>query len=111
MTDMILVYITCTDTEQAVLIGKQLLKDKLAACINIIPKMHSVYLWPPHSGKLEENDEVILLVKTMESKYKQLEKKIHEIHSYQTPCILALPVLHVDEKYYKWIKEEVDKLK
>lgn len=111
MTDMILVYIPCKDMTQATSIGKHLLNKKLCACINIIPAMHSIYIWPPLSNKLEENDEAILLVKTIQSKYQLLENEVLKIHSYQTPCVFAFPIQQVNQKYYEWIQGEVEEKK
>jgi periplasmic divalent cation tolerance protein len=108
MTDMILVYIPCKNIPQATTIGKLLLHKKLCACINIIPSMHSIYLWPPGSDTLEKSNEAVLLVKTMQSKYQLLEDEVNKIHSYQTPCVLALPVYQVNQKYYEWIQGEVE---
>ena len=107
MTDMLLVYITCGSIEQAEDIGRQLLDEKISSCINILPQMHSMYLWPPQSGQIEKAQEVVLLAKTIESKFAELAKFVTKIHTYDTPCIIALPVAHVSDKYYRWIKGEL----
>lgn len=109
MTDMIVVYITCKDVSQATSIGKHLLKKRFCACVNIIPAMHSIYFWPPLSDSFEENDEAILLVKTMQSKFQMLENEVLTLHSYHLPCIMAFPIQQINQKYYEWIKGEVEK--
>lgn len=107
MTDMILVYITCEGVEQAKKIGKHLLDKRLCVCINIFPNMQSAYFWPPKSEKIEEANEVVLIAKTLESKYQALEDEVHKVHTADTPCIFAIPVSRVDKKYYEWIKGEL----
>ncbi len=107
MTDIILVYITCQSVKQAKEIGHQLLDKKLSTCVNIFPEMHSMYLWPPKSGQIEENSEVVLLVKTIKSKFRELSELVTQIHTYDTPCIISIPVTNVSEKYGQWIVGEL----
>ena len=107
MTDMILIYVTCASVEEAKRIGRALLTQRLCACVNIIDKANPLFLWPPKSGKIDESQETILLVKTLEKKYHDVEREIIALHSYETPCIIALPVLHVAKKYLRWLKDEI----
>lgn len=104
---MILVYITCESREQGEDIGRQLLKKRLVGCINIIPGMHSLYLWPPGKDYIEETNETILLCKTIEKHYKQIEKEVLKIHSYSNPAIFALPITHMSKKYAGWLTGEL----
>lgn len=108
MTDILLCYITCESIDQAQRIGKHLLAKHLCACINIIPSMQSAYFWPPKSEKIEEANEVILIAKTIESKYQALEDEVHRIHTYNTPCVIAIPATHVSKKYYDWLLGELN---
>lgn len=108
MTDMILVYITCDNVKQAKKIGKHLMNKKLCACVNIYPEMYPMFFWPPKSGHIDESKEVVLIVKTLESKYQQVESEVIKIHSYDTPCIFSIPVTHVSQKYYDWLKGEIE---
>jgi len=108
MTDMLLVYITCESIDQTKKIGKHLMDQKLCACVNIFPEMQPMFFWPPKSGKIDESREVVLIAKTIESKYQALEDEVHKIHSYEVPCVLAIPVKHVAKKYYKWLVEEME---
>lgn len=105
---MILVYITCESREQAEDIGRHLLKKRFAGCINIIPGMHSLYFWPPGKNYIEESDEVILLCKTIERHYKEIEKEVLKVHSYRNPAIFALPILHMSKKYTAWLTGELN---
>ena len=109
MTDILIVYITCDSIKQAKAVGKHLMDKKLCACVNIIPEMQPMFFWPPKSGLIDESKEVLLLAKTIESKYKELEAEVHKVHSYDVPCILALPVKHVAQKYYDWLIGEMGK--
>jgi periplasmic divalent cation tolerance protein len=106
MTDMLMVYITCESVEQAKKIGKHLLKKRVCACVNIFPEMHPMFFWPPKSGIIDESKEVVLIVKTIESRFKSLEKEVKAIHPDDIPCIIALPVSHVSKNYYDWLVGE-----
>lgn len=108
MTDMILCYITCDSVQQAKEIGKHLMGKRLCACVNIFPEMEPMFFWPPKSGKIDESKEVVLIAKTLESKYALLEKEVAKIHTYDVPCIFSLPVTHVSKKYYDWIVGELE---
>jgi periplasmic divalent cation tolerance protein len=107
MTDMLLVYITCDSVEQAKEIGKHLMSKKLCACVNIFPEMHPLFFWPPNSGVIDESKEVVLIAKTIEQKYQDLEDEVHNVHSYDVPCVFAIPVSHVAKKYYRWLVGEI----
>lgn len=104
---MILVYITCESVDQAKSIGKHLMNKKLCACVNIFPEMQPMFFWPPKSGTIDESKEVVLIAKTIESKYSDLEAEVSKIHSYDIPCIFAIPVTHVAKKYYDWLVGEM----
>lgn len=107
MTDMLLVYITCDSVEQAKSIAKHLMGKKLCACVNIYPEMQPMFFWPPKSGIIDESKEVVLIAKTIEPKYKQLEKEVTQVHTYDVPCIFAIPVKHVAKSYYEWLVGEM----
>jgi periplasmic divalent cation tolerance protein len=108
MTDLLMCYITCESVEQAKEIATHLLKNKLAGCCNIYPDMLPMFLWPPKSGMIDESKEVTLIAKTVERKYEALEAAVTKIHSFDTPCIIAIPVKHVSKKYYEWIVGEME---
>lgn len=98
-----LVYITTKDKDEAGRIGKELLKRRLAACVNIIDNMNSMYWW---EGKIQDDQEVILIAKTRQSLVKKLIKKVKSIHSYSTPCIISLPIVDGNKAYLDWLKKE-----
>ena len=69
MTDMLIVYVTCENIGEAKKIGRHLLEKRLCACVNILGNANPMFLWPPKSGNIDESQEVVLLVKTLEKKY------------------------------------------
>ena len=107
MSDLLMVYITCDSVKQANQIGRHLLEKRLCGCINIFPDMKPIFWWPPKAGKIDESKEVVLIAKTLEKKYQALEKEVIKIHTYDTPCIIAIPVAHVGKKYYDWLVSEM----
>ncbi len=112
MSDLILVYITCGSHDEARNIGNHLLTKRLAACVNIFSGVESISLWPPGTGKIESSEESVLIAKTVKAKWTRLAAEVRNIHTYDTPAIVAIPVRDVDKKYYDWIKGELsDKIR
>ena len=105
---MIVIYITCKSKTEALKIGRTLMQKRLATCFNIIPGMYPECFWPPKTGEIEKADECVLLVKTLESKFPDIETEIRKLHSDKTPCIFAIPVSQVSEKYYTWLESELN---
>ena len=101
---MALIYTTTSNKEEAQKIGVTLVKERLAACSNIITNMNSIYWW---EGEIERDTEAILLLKTLEEKVEKVISRVKEIHSYDNPCIIALPVLNVSDSYLNWLNEEI----
>ncbi len=99
----VLVYSTAGDREEAKRIARRLIEEGLAACVNIWP-IESVYEW---EGDVEEDEEVALLVKTTAEKAELVVRRIVELHSYDVPAVLVVPVLGGHEEFLKWIKEQV----
>lgn len=96
-------YVTCESVEQAKKIGKAVVERRLAACANILPGMETIYWW---NGKLEEGQESVLIFKTTTDLVEQLTEAVKEIHSYEVPCIIALPVQAGNPDYLRWIEQE-----
>ena len=107
-TDMILIYVTCDCIDEAKKIGKHLMQKKLCTCVNIFPEMQPMFLWPPKSGIIDESKEIVLIIKTLDSKWDEIESEILKIHSYETPCIFSIPVGRVSKKYYDWLIGEME---
>jgi len=104
---VILVYITCKSITQAKRIGKHLVTNRLAACINIFPNMQSSYFWPPEAKKLINDREVVLIAKTIAKNFKKIEKEITRLHSYKIPCVFSIKVDKVNKPYLDWLSSEV----
>lgn len=100
----VLIYITTSGAEEARRIGKRMVKERLAACANVIEKVHSLYWW---KGKLEESSEAVLLLKTKKDKIKKIIAMVKKLHSYENPAIVAFPILEGSEEYLKWIEGEI----
>jgi periplasmic divalent cation tolerance protein len=107
MTDFVLVYVTCKDTGEAEKVGRHLLQKRLCACINIFPKIQSVYWWPPKENRLETAEESVLVFKALAKDFSKIEAEIVKVHSYGTPCIIALPIANVSQKYLNWTLGEI----
>ncbi len=107
MNKALLVLISCEDKNQAERIGELVLKKKLAACVQIVNAVDSIFLWPSGKNRLDYAEEALLLVKTMESKWKQLEKEVISAHSYENPEIIAVSLTHVTRKYLEWLMSEL----
>ena len=107
MTNALLVYISCQNTDEAERLSEVLLNAKLAACCSTIPHMNSIFLWPPGKGRFDYAEESLLMVKTLEEKWPDLEKAILKAHSYENPEIIAMPLTHVSKKYLSWLESEL----
>ncbi|HIH42570.1 TPA: divalent-cation tolerance protein CutA [Candidatus Woesearchaeota archaeon] len=99
---MIIIYITCKNNKEAQKIAKHLLDKKLIACANILSSK-SLYKW---KGKLEKQNEAILLLKTTEGKFESVKENVKKLHSYKIPCILKLKA-DVNSEYLDWLRKEV----
>jgi periplasmic divalent cation tolerance protein len=104
MTDKRLVLTTASSLEESKKIARELVERRLAACINIIPKIESVYRW---EGKVEEAQEFLLLIKTTESAFARVREVIEQLHSYEVPECIALSVEEGSLAYLKWIDDSV----
>ncbi len=102
---MIFVYSTFSSKKEAKEIGERLVRKKLAACVNIFP-IESIYSW---QRKIAKDKEFIAIIKTKKENFKKIEKFILENHSYNTPCILEIPIGRVTQKYLKWVDKNVSK--
>ncbi|XP_050311341.1 protein CutA homolog [Anthonomus grandis grandis] len=98
------VYVTAPTEEVAKKIAHGLVKEKLAACANIIPKITSIYEW---ENKINEDSEVLMMIKTRASALDELTKYVKENHPYQVCEVIAVPIVHGNEAYLKWIDEVV----
>ena len=100
-----LVYVTTPDVDSAKKIGRSLVEDRLAACVNILPQMQSIYRW---DEKIEEAHEAILIVKTTAERVPEVMARVKALHSYEVPCALSVPVLAGNPEYLSWLATAAD---
>ncbi len=100
---VLFIYITTKNAAEAHSIGNAIVEERLAACVNIIDNMRSIYHW---DGKICEDSEVVLIAKTRQPLVAALIKRVKELHSYSCPCIVALPVTAGNAEYLTWVQHE-----
>jgi periplasmic divalent cation tolerance protein len=100
----VVVFITAGSESEAVKIARGLVGKKLAACVNIVRRIRSIYAW---KGKIEDSTECLLIAKTTGDLFGKLEKFVRHMHSYECPEIIAIPVKAGSRGYLKWIGESV----
>jgi len=91
---------TAANREEANQIAEILVGARLAACVQILPEIESVYRW---QGEVQREKEILLLAKTTRSRFDELESKVRAMHSYETPEIIAVPITAASEPYLKWL--------
>lgn len=96
----IVIFVTASNNEEAGKISRALVENKLAACVNIIGAVKSVFWW---EGKLDSAEEALLIIKSSKSKLAKIIKLVKSLHSYQVPEIIALPIIAGDKRYLGWI--------
>ena len=101
MTDYIVVYVTAPQDE-AVDLAKTLVEERLVACVNIVPGLRSIYWW---QGKVEDEPEVLCIMKTRSNLFESLRDRVRELHSYEVEEIIALPIVAGNLPYLDWIRE------
>jgi len=104
-TDAIVVFVTAADRGEAWRLAEMLVEKRLAACVQIMRQMESVYRW---QGKVVRQPEILLIVKTTQSKFEELERAVRAIHSYETPEIVAFPLSAGSDPYLTWLKTNVE---
>jgi periplasmic divalent cation tolerance protein len=98
-----LVYVTAKDKSQALSIGRTLVEEQLAACINVLDGMTSVYRW---EGAVEQASEAVLIVKTTELEVPAVIERVQALHNYSCPCVVAWPIAVGNPQYLEWIERE-----
>lgn len=100
----IIALITVPDREQARSIAEILVQERWAACVNILPSIHSIFRW---QGDIAREEEVLLLAKSRRDLFPFLARRVKELHSYTVPEIIALPILEGSEEYLQWVEESI----
>ena len=101
-SDFIVVYITAPSQEEAKSLAQALVKEKLAACVNIIPGIQSVYQW---DNAIQTDQELLLICKTRTERFETLKKRVQALHPYDVPEIISIPVQNGSEPYLNWVRE------
>lgn len=104
--EFVVIYCTVPNKKEGKEIAVALVENKLAACVNILDKMESVFSW---DGELCDEKEFLLMIKTKKSLFNSVKTVIHKLHSYTVPEVIAIPIIEADETYLKWIAHETNK--
>ena len=104
MTNKILVYSTCSGAEEAKQLARHLIEQRLAACVNVFPGVDSFYRW---QGKVEEEAEIVLLIKTSRDLFDRLRAELERLHSYDLPELIAVPIVDGAPNYLNWMEGEL----
>ena len=100
--DAIVVFLTAANGEEATRLAEMLVGAHLAACVQVLPEIESVYRW---QGKIERQSEVLLIAKTTRGKFDDLEREVRALHSYDTPEIVAVPIVIGSAPYLEWLSK------
>ena len=104
MTDKVVILVTVANRREGRQIARHLVKNRLAACVNMTPTIQSIYRW---EGKLVEDKEYLLLIKSARPLFPEIKTAITQIHTYHTPEIICLPIIEGSENYLQWISDSV----
>src|SRR4030043_1522522 len=102
MSDPIVVLFCCGTEDEAVEIAHALVEERLAACVNLISPVRSIYRW---EGKIWDEKEWILIIKTQKERFEELERKVKSLHSYSVPEIVGIPIIEGASSYLEWLTE------
>lgn len=104
--EAIVILVTCGSEEEAVRIAQALVEERLVACANIVSPIRSIYRW---EGKIWDEREWLLLMKTQRKRFAEIESKVKSLHSYTVPEIVSLPILEGTPSYLKWLEEMTER--
>ena len=104
-TGKVVIFVTTGSEEEARRVAEHLIGRRRAACINIVPRTDSLFWW---QGKLDSAQESILIIKTKASLLPEITELVKEVHSYEVPEVIALPIIDGSKDYLKWIDDEVE---
>lgn len=96
----VVVLVTTKNNKEARKISASLIKAKLAACVNVVDKIDSIFFW---AGKIDQAEESLLVIKSKKEKLPQIIKRVKSLHSYKVPEIIAIPIIAGDKPYLRWI--------
>jgi periplasmic divalent cation tolerance protein len=102
MSESLVVFVTCGSEEEGLKIAHALVEERLAACVNLMSPIRSIYRW---EGKICDEKEWLLIIKTQTARFEDVEKRVKSLHSYFLPEIIALPIIKGSSSYLNWLKE------
>jgi len=102
MSDELIVLVTTSNAEEAARIADVLVSERLAACVNTVPGIESIYRW---EGKVTRDHESLMIIKTTAERYDELERRVKELHNYSTPEVIALKIERGSEQYLNWLRD------
>jgi len=100
----IVIFVTAKDEVEAKNISKELVRQKLVACANIVSNVQSIFWW---EGKVDESAETLLILKTKKNLFKKVEKAVKKLHSYKVPEVIAMPIVEGSKDYLRWVNDSV----
>ncbi|MCP5005520.1 MAG: divalent-cation tolerance protein CutA [Planctomycetes bacterium] len=103
MSGYIIIFITASSVDEAKKLGRVLVEEKLVACANIMSSVHSIYHW---QGELCDDEEVLMVLKTKRELFSPVEVRVRELHSYDVPEIIAMPIIEGSDNYLSWLRDE-----
>ena len=102
MSESLVVFVTCGSEEEGLKIAHALVEERLAACVNLVSSIRSIYRW---EGKTWDEKEWLLIIKTRTARIEDVERRVKSLHSYSLPEIIALPIIKGSSSYLNWLKE------
>jgi len=102
MPESLVVFVTCGSEEEGLKIAHALIEERLAACVNLVSPIRSIYRW---EGKVWDEKEWLLIIKTQTARFDDLEKRVKALHSYSLSEIIALPIIKGSSSYLNWLKQ------
>ena len=107
MTRTSIVFVTAGNADEASAIAGRLVEERMVACVNLVPHIRSIYRW---KGEICDEQEYLMIMKTRSSLVPALEKRVRELHSYEVPEVIAIPIKEGLAEYIKWILENTKEL-
>ncbi len=104
--DVVVILVTAPDQQTAETIGRQLLEERLVACVNIVPGIRSMYWW---QGVLEDDEEVLMLLKAPKESVQGIAARVKELHPYSVPEVIATEIVGGLAEYLEWVHKETDR--
>ena len=102
MSHELIVFVTTPNSDEAARIGEALVSERLAACVNIVAAVESIYRW---EGKVTRDSDALMIIKTTDERYAELERRVKELHSYSTPEVVAIRIERGFEQYLNWLRD------